>query len=291
MTDLALYKTAAAIAAIAAGGYCISENRRLKTTEYAVSFDKLPQSFSGKRILHLSDLHTKKFGNNYDILINSCNAAKPDYIFFTGDLYSRKEENLDKKPVLMKRLRQIAPVYYVFGNHEAETPDKAEALAYRLEQEGIHVLRNGTARLFAGDDYINVYGADIDKKYYKNSSGSYANLPKLTARELSCMMGDADNGQFNILLAHTPFPFEEYAEWGADLVFSGHCHGGAIRLPIIGGILSPERKFFPKYTKGVYSCDKFKTKAKMIVSAGLGKFRLGNPAEIVIVTLKNERNV
>lgn len=285
-------KIIGAAAAVAAGGYCVSENRRLKTTEYTVTFDNLPPSFSGKKILHLSDLHQKQFGEDYEILVNSCKAANPDYIFFTGDLYSRCEQNLDKKPVLMKKLRDIAPVYYIFGNHEIETPEKAQVLADKLKQEGIHVLRNELARLFVGEDFINVYGADIARKYYKNDNGGYSALPELKAKELGEALGKTDKQQFNILLAHTPFPFEEYAKWGADLVFSGHCHGGVIRLPLLGGILSPERKFFPKYTKGVYSCNKSENKAKMIVSAGLGKFRLGNPAEIVIVTLKSkERNV
>ena len=87
------------------------------------------------------------------------------------------------------------------------------------------------------------------------------------------------------MLSHTPLAFRAYADWGADVTFSGHCHGGVIRLPFIGGILSPERKFFPRYTKGIYELDAEQGLAKLAVTAGLGKFRLNNPSEIMICTL------
>lgn len=286
---MAFFKIAgAAVFTAAAGVYCMIQNRQLKLSEYEAVFENLPKAFSGKKILQLSDLHTKTYGDDYDNLINSCKASGPDYIFFTGDLYSRNEASLEHKTVLMKRLREIAPVYYVFGNHEADTPEKAEPLAEKLEQCGIHVLRNQKTRLYIGEDFINIYGADIERKYYKNSEGTYSDLPKLTADELEKMLGKADRRHFNILLAHTPFPFREYAKWGADLIFSGHCHGGVIRIPKVGGLLSPERKFLPEYTKGVYVNNENEKAAKMIVSTGLGKFRLQNPSEIVIVTLKTK---
>lgn len=288
---MAFFKIAGlAVGTAAAGIYCMIQNRQLCMTEYEIVFEKLPSVFSGKKILQLSDLHTKKYGDNYDNLINSCKTADPDYIFFTGDLYSRNEVNLDHKLVLMKRLRTIAPVYYVFGNHEADTPEKAEVLAIKLEQCGINVLRNKKICLYSGEEYINVYGADIESKYYKNSKGSYSNLPQLTVEKLDRMLGESDKYHFNILLAHTPFPFINYAKWGADLIFSGHCHGGVIRIPKIGGLLSPERKFLPEYTKGVYANDKNENSAKMVVSAGLGKFRLQNPSEIILVTLRSKDN-
>lgn len=286
---MAFFKIAGAVVFTAAAGvYCMIQNRQLKISEYEAVFENLPEAFSGKRILQLSDLHTKTYGDDYDNLINSCIAANPDYIFFTGDLYSRNETNLGHKTVLMKRLREIAPVYYVFGNHEADTPEKAEPLAEKLEQFGIHVLRNQKTRIYIGEDFINIYGADIERRYYKNSEGTYSKLPKLSADELEKMLGKADRRHFNILLAHTPFPFREYAKWGADLTFSGHCHGGVIRIPKVGGLLSPERKFLPEYTKGVYVNNENDKISKMVVSTGLGKFRLQNPSEIVIVTLKTK---
>lgn len=289
---MAFFKIAGTVAAAAAAGvYCMVQNRQLRITEYNISCKGLSKAFSGKKILQLSDLHTKTYGDNYDNLINSCKASQPDYIFFTGDLYSRNEKNIAHKVVLMKRLKEIAPVYYVYGNHEADTPEKAQALSEKLEQEGVHVLRNQEVRIYIGEEYINIYGADIDRKYYKNSKGRYDNLPRLTCDVLKEMLGEPDSKHFNILLAHTPFPFKEYTKWGADLVFSGHCHGGVIRLPKVGGLLSPERSFFPKYTKGVYPCNENDKMSQMVVSTGLGKFRLQNPSEIVIVTLTSGERI
>ena len=84
-----------------------------------------------------------------------------------------------------------------------------------------------------------------------------------------------------ILLAHSPIGFEAYAEWGADFVLSGHVHGGIVRIPVIGGILSPERRFLPKYTKGIYHFNS----SVMNVSAGIGKFRVNNPSEFVCIDI------
>ena len=276
----------AALASAVFLGYCVVENRQLVTDEYDVSVKNLPDSFEGKKILHLSDLHKKRYGDGFNNLINSCDFCKPDYIFFTGDLFSRSEENLTPKLVLMQRLMKLAPVYYVMGNHEAspDAVDKAYALNCRLEREGVNVLINRCVKLTQGEDHVNLWGLALGSKYYKNSFGGYSGLPTVTSRTLTDLMGEPDKKECNILLAHTPMPFAEYAKWGADLTFSGHCHGGIIRLPIVGGLLSPERRFFPKYTKGVYTLDE----ASMVVSAGLGKFRLQNPAQMICVTLHKQ---
>jgi len=277
----------AGVLAVVTGVYCIVHNKCLVVNRYEIAFDNLPKTFSGKKILHLSDLHKKTFGNDYECLIKKSHAEKPDYIFFTGDLYSRTETELEGKVRLMDRLRQIAPVYYIIGNHELDHIERTEKLICQLEPLGIHVLRNSKARLFSGADYIDVYGVDFGLQYFVNADGGYSHLPEVTEEHLHKLIGEADNSKFNILLAHTPFPFECYAKWGADMTFSGHCHGGVVRLPFIGGLLSPERKFFPKYSKGIYEKYENGRVRRMLVSAGLGKFRVNNPAEIVVLTMKS----
>ncbi|MGN0594720.1 MAG: metallophosphoesterase [Hominimerdicola sp.] len=269
-----------------AGGYCLVQNRQLKVTNCKISCEKLPESFVGKKIMLISDLHKKRYGDNFNNLINSCIVAEPDYIFFTGDLYSRSETDMIPKLVLMHRLKKIAPLYYIAGNHEINNMDIFESLCVKLKQMGVHVLRNRMERIYIGEEYINVYGTQIPLKYYNNKDGGYRNLPVLTAEKLEKMLGKTDKDECNFLLSHNPFFFEEYAKWGADVVFSGHCHGGVIRLPLIGGILSPERKFFPKYTKGIYEIRRNNSRSVMALTAGLGKFRLNNPSEIMICTLE-----
>lgn len=111
-----------------------------------------------------------------------------------------------------------------------------------MKNAGAVFLENDSTVFEKDGRKINIYGTDLKKSVYKNENGGYAALDRITSDELTQSLGDAKEG-FNILLAHNPFFFEEYAKWGADLTFSGHVHGGAVYVPFIGGILSPERNF------------------------------------------------
>lgn len=270
------------IGAAAGAGWVLIQNRALTTDEYDVVIPGLPMSFHGKRILHLSDLHKKRYGDGFNNLINSCGFLEPDYIFFTGDLFSRDETELAPKLVLMERLMKIAPVYYILGNHEEDAPLRAKVLCEALKKAGVKVLINRSERIYAGDEHITVTGAALPKEHYRSEKGGYKTRLRITGELMRELAGKPEEDTVNILLSHDPLPFKAYAAWGADLVFAGHVHGGVIRLPGLGGLLSPERRFFPKYTKGVYRLGD----AQMVVSAGLGKFRIMNPSQIVLVTLK-----
>lgn len=282
------YKLPLFAAAAFLGGYMLISNRQLRVNEYELKVSKLPENFVGKKILLLADLHKKRYGDNFNNLVNSCIAAEPDFIFFAGDLYSRDETDMIPKLALMKRLKHIAPTYYIFGNHETDNMDNAEALALKLTECGVHVLRNAMEQIKIGEDHINIYGTQLSQRFYRNEDFSHHDLPRLTKYELTKLLGEPDKSECNFLLSHTPLAFHAYADWGADVTFSGHCHGGVIRLPFIGGILSPERKFFPRYTKGIYGLDAEQGLAKLAVTAGLGKFRLNNPSEIMICTLERQ---
>ena len=282
------YKLPLFAAAAFLGGYMLISNRQLRVNEYELKVSKLPENFVGKEILLLADLHKKRYGDNFNNLVNSCIAAEPDFIFFAGDLYSRDETDMIPKLALMKRLKHIAPTYYIFGNHETDNMDNAEALALKLTECGVHVLRNAMEQIKIGEDHINIYGTQLSQRFYRNEDFSHHDLPRLTKYELTKLLGEPDKSECNFLLSHTPLAFRAYADWGADVTFSGHCHGGVIRLPFIGGILSPERKFFPRYTKGIYELNAEQGLAKLAVTAGLGKFRLNNPSEIMICTLERQ---
>lgn len=282
------YKLPLFAAAAFLGGYMLISNRQLRVNEYELKVSKLPENFVGKKILLLADLHKKRYGDNFNNLVNSCIAAEPDFIFFAGDLYNRDETDMIPKLALMKRLKHIAPTYYIFGNHETDNMDNAEALALKLTECGVHVLRNAMEQIKIGEDHINIYGTQLSQRFYRNEDFSHHDLPRLTKYELTKLLGEPDKSECNFLLSHTPLAFRAYADWGADVTFSGHCHGGVIRLPFIGGILSPERKFFPRYTKGIYELNAEQGLAKLAVTAGLGKFRLNNPSEIMICTLERQ---
>ncbi len=267
---------------MAAAVWFLFENDRLVTDHYTVEVSNLPDSFVGKRIVHLSDLHQKKYPDGYGRLIEKCRECEPDYIFFTGDLFSRNQTVPGDKLTLMKGLLSIAPVYYIVGNHEIFYPEKARYMNDRLTEVGVNVLINRRVRLVCNDESVDLYGLALPMEHYKSPSGSYRRLAPVTKQELDSLLGTPDKNRCSILLAHTPLPFREYASWGADLVFAGHVHGGVIRLPAVGGLLSPERKFLPEFTKGVYTDGD----SSMIVSAGLGKFRLMNPSQVICAELK-----
>lgn len=249
---------------------------------------KIPADRSLK-ILHLSDLHKKSFGKNYSRLLKKIPNESFDFVCFTGDLISRSEKIEDilaKKIPFMKCLLEICPVYYISGNHEADVPEKYARLKDELEKIGVCVLENNSASFGKDGIITEIAGLSCESKFYKNEKGGYSNLEKISAEYLNEKLLPKSEG-FTVLLAHSPFGFEEYESWGAELVLCGHVHGGIVRLPLVGGVLSPERKFFPEYDGGIYT----KNKTSMVVSRGLGKLRLFNCPEISVVELVKKQEV
>ena len=263
----------------------IMGNRQLSVRQETVFLKTLPENFEGLRIVLIADLHRKQFGRDQCFLLDSVKAAKPDIIVFAGDLYSRSEHHPTDKIGFMKSLAEIAPVYYSAGNHEINDPDLFEAVCHKLKSLGINVLRNRLAVLTRGRQRVNIYGLQLPLKYYNNKDGSYHDLPEPSYNDICRYLGTTDKRQCNLLIAHDPLFFSSYEQWGAGLVMSGHVHGGVIRLPFVGGLLSPERKFFPKYTKGLYRIGN----SVMAVTAGLGKFRFNNPSEVMVLNLTGKK--
>ena len=260
-------------------------NRQLIVEKEVMYSRKLPEAFEGMKVMLISDLHRKQFGKDYCILLDSVKAASPDIIIFAGDLYSKDEKEVGGKVKFMKALNEIAPVYYAPGNHELHRPELCDAMFHKLKSAGISALRNEMAVICRGKDRINIYGLQLPLKYFINKDGSYCDLPVPDKSTVAKYLGTADPDHCDLLIGHNPLFFEAYEQWGADFVFSGHVHGGMIRLPIVGGLLSPERKFFPKYTKGIYRLGT----TVMAVSSGLGKFRLNDPSQMMLLTLTGKQ--
>ena len=262
--------------------FVIVENRLYDVTRFSLKAKGLPQSFDGVKIAHLSDLHLKS-SQGYDYkIISLTRELEPDYIFLTGDLITRNQTELKKQKEFIKYLSEIAPVYFVFGNHEndAEEEVQKELLTFPFT-----VLNNKYVILERGSYSVCLYGANISSKYYLGENFDYKNIPYLSKNELTELIGEKNNA-FSILLSHNPNFLKTYSEWGADMVFSGHIHGGAIRL-FGKGLFSPERKLFPTYTDGVYKSGG----TQMVISRGLGKFRLFNHREVILCTLTRYKTV
>lgn len=254
-------------------------NTQLKTTKKTLVTKRLPKSFDGLKIAVISDLHKKSFGKDNYRLIDTVKEASPDMILFPGDLISRFETTIKPQTKLISDLSKIAPVYYTFGNHEV---DADEEIREEIKKLPMTALLNGTVKIEKDGEFINIAGVYFESEYYRNKNGGYKNLPSVDSEDIRNRIGKKPEG-FTLLLAHNPDYFPAYAKWGADITFSGHIHGGVVRIGK-KGLLHPERKFFPKYSAGIY---KIGDKA-LAVTTGLGKFRLFNASEVMLVTLKNE---
>ena len=252
------------------------ENTSLQIARFDPVFTDLPTGFDGCRIVVLSDLHGAEFGENNEELFQTVADQSPEYIFYLGDLEDKyRGPEPGYAEAVAAGLTAIAPTYYVTGNHEWAIGDVPE-LKERLAAQGVTVLSNNFTTLERNGDTVVLAGIDDPNGYADQKP------PETVAAEVYAAYGDP----FWLLLAHRNDRFEEqYSLLGADLVLSGHGHGGIIRLPFTDGLLSTDRTLFPSYTAGLYD----KNGSALFVTRGLGNsgpsFRLWNRPEVAVVTL------
>lgn len=266
------------------------QNDTLQVTRYSLKFSDLPDEFDGFRIVQISDMHGKTFGKQNSRLVRRIKALEPDALFVTGDMMSSTKDDSQAFLDFLDLFGNTCPVYMCMGNHEqiARMIDEPvyDLFIQRLEERGVILLDNRKTTITRGKSKINVYGLTLELYHYSRRDIEYydENL-SLTKEYVKDVLGKKDNG-FSIMLAHNPTYFTEYASWGADLILSGHIHGGIVRVPFMGGLLSPERIFFPEYDAGLFESGY----AKMVVNRGLGysvvNIRLFNRPEISYVVLE-----
>lgn len=277
--------SAAACLAALRSGY---ETSHLKAVYYSASSSKLPEGTNVK-IVFLTDLHCRKYGERNIELLRLVRAQDPDLILAGGDMVNAEGSYESDNEVLslLKALKKIAPVYFALGNHEEYLKAEINRFGGRykniekyLEKAQIPLLANSHIDL---DNNISLYGLEISRKYYRRFNNK---APKPSHMEK--YLGKPDKSRYNILLAHDPAFFNSYETWKGDLVLSGHYHGGIVRLPFLGGVISPYLTFFPDYCVGEYE----KNDTKLIVSAGCGchdiNFRLFNMPEVSVIELHSE---
>ena len=261
---------------LCAGLFLRWSNSSLQTQLFDPVFSDLPAGFEGCRIVVLSDLHGIEFGEENADLFAAVAEQNPEYIFYLGDLEDRFRGTADGyAESVAAGLSAIAPTYYVTGNHEWALHGVPE-LKEHLERNGITVLSNRFVTLERNGDTLVLAGIDDPNGYADQKS------PETLAAELYTAYGDP----FWMLLAHRNDRFEgQYSLLGADLVFSGHAHGGMIRLPFTDGLVSHDMTFFPSYTAGFYE----ENGSCLFVTRGLGNsgpsFRLFNRPEVAVLTL------
>ncbi|WP_242245008.1 metallophosphoesterase [Bacillus cereus group sp. BfR-BA-01330] len=255
------------------------QNNLISITEIKITSSKIPSSFKGYKILQISDLHNKKFGDNQDVLIQKMKSIEPDIIAITGDLIDSKSYDAEVSMQLIREMVKKYPIYFVTGNHE-QWSGKYNSLEKELKKYGVNVLRNEHVGIRKGEQEINLLG--IDDPEFGTGNHDEGNI---IIDEIKKAKIEMQPDRYNVLLSHRPEFIKEYTNERLDLVLSGHAHGGQVRLPFIGGLVAPNQGVLPKYTAGLY----VEQNTSMVVSRGLGNSiipqRILNRPEIVVVQL------
>lgn len=259
------------------------QNNGIVVTQYTYESEKVGAGLVGFRFVHISDLHNKDYGEKLVALLAK---QQPDLIVVTGDLIDNRSKDIEHTFNLLEQVLLLAPVYYVPGNNE-ERSHRYEELAARLTGIGVVVLENKAVSVVdrKGGGSFNLLGI-VDPDFLAKEAGySKEKLLALVQQDIQQNVRN-DGAKLNVLLAHRPELLEIYAACHVDLAFSGHAHGGQVRLPFVGGLIAPHQGFFPKYTSGLHVLHD----TTMVISRGLGNsvipLRLFNRPELVVVTLK-----
>lgn len=257
-------------------------NTALELNTYTVSSAKLPQSFDGYRIAHVSDLHNAEMGKDNEKLLTILRDADPDMIAITGDLIDSRSTNVEIALNFIREAVKIAPCYYVTGNHEARVNEYDE-LKSGMEAAGVIVLEDARTEISLEGKTITLIGVNDPSYQTDYLFGDSETVMDIKLEELH-----TEDDVFTILLSHRPELFDIYADHGMDLILSGHAHGGQFRLPFIGGLVAPNQGLFPEYDAGIYT----EGNTNMLVSRGVGNsilpFRINNRPEVILIELQAE---
>lgn len=256
-------------------------NTAIELNEYQIISEHLPDAFYGFRIAHISDLHNAKIGEENSKLLELLANAEPDIIVITGDIIDSYHTDVEVSLKFVEKAVEIAPCYYVTGNHEARLSKEIYLdFEEKMEGFGVVVLHDEMISIEQEGKNISLGGIDDSLFASKHYDISYSNLSDY-------IEGLFTEDDFQILLSHRPEKFQDYVDAGVNLVFSGHAHGGQFRLPFVGGLVAPNQGLFPEYDAGLFSEDG----TNMMVSRGIGNsiipIRFNNRPEVILVELSN----
>ncbi|MBS4219464.1 metallophosphoesterase [Bacillus sp. FJAT-49711] len=255
-------------------------NYWLQTSEYEIESERIPKEFDGIKIVQISDLHDATFGEKQARLVKKVKKLNPDFVFITGDFIDSNRYDLQNSLDFVEQITPFTDVFYVTGNHEVAV-NKIDEITKALMDLGVHVLMDETVEIEKAGESLLIAG--VQDPLIK----AIPPPEETIAESLDEILLDDQKDSFKLLLSHRPEVFDVYAIKHIDVVFTGHAHGGQVRIPGIGGLIAPGQGWFPKYTSGLHE----KGNTHMIVSRGLGNsiipFRVLNRPEIVIVNLKS----
>ena len=297
-----------AVGVVCAGLICtesIREQLNFKVKKYLIRTPKMNPRAKPKKLLFLSDLHNMEYGKNNVRLLRAVEKARPDLILIGGDMLVGKQDRLPEKALnFVEKLPLIAPVYYANGNHEQRM--KEDTAKYgnvfhvyhkELQEAGVHFLENESAIVNLDGFQVRLTGLELPMETYekfKHYTVKKEDIVRKVGKTLSEATADESankentDNYYEILLAHNPVYYNAYKDWGADLVLSGHLHGGIARIPGWRGVITPQAFLFPKYSGEMTEEDG----QAIVVSKGLGmhtiKFRFFNVPELVELEISGE---
>lgn len=283
-----MWLTAGALWAVAAAGFLLRseyEREQLSVEKTVIESKKIGKNCT---MVFLSDLHNHEFGSGNNRLLEAIDQVNPDLVLIGGDMMVSRENAETSVPLmLIKRLARHYPVYYGNGNHENRMCREVsvygklyEEYVHNLQEMGVLILSN-RSEIFRND--IAITGIDLEERYYRKLTPAV-----LTPEVIKKKAGKAAEDRFQILLCHSPLYFCACRAWGADLTLSGHFHGGTIRLPLLGGVMTPQYQFFLPCCAGEFE----KGGKRIIVSRGLGthsiNVRINNKPQLLVIELKKK---
>ena len=272
--------------------FIYKQSKGFKVVRYAFVNERL--GIPHFRFALISDLHDYDHGEGNAGVLKALGEEKPDAVFFAGDMVTSSMEPSYHDGRALEFIRAVAadyPIYYGIGNHEEklrrcpdEFPGEYERYCGKLADMGVRMLTD--EKVSIDEAGIDVYGLDLEHEYYRKLKTKW-----IPDDYLDKKFGQNDGSRVSILIAHDPDQFDKYALWKPDYVLSGHVHGGIVSLPLLGGVISPQLKLFPKYDAGLFTIGT----STMILSRGLGShtipIRVFNKAEIVIVDLYRDKEM
>lgn len=270
----------------------VTVSMKKTVTHYELNTEKIPESEKPVRIAFLTDLHNCTWGEHNRLLLSLIKAEKPDLVLCGGDIITAHPgTDMEEGLSLIRRLSESWPVYLGVGNHELRLRLYPEVYGSMYQEyldevgkTSAVILADGKADITVRDVPLTVYGLDIPPFFYKRFRREYLPMALLKKK-----LGVPDSERINILMAHLPRHMRNYLRFGADIVLSGHCHGGVIGLSDNRGLISPDFDLTARYTRGSINVE-----GRLgIISSGLGEhtipFRISNPRELVIIDICNHK--
>ncbi len=266
-----------------------SKDRGYRRKEYDIISEKVKEPLT---FVLLADLHGASYGEGNGRLLKSIEEENADFVFAAGDMLCSKKNpaKWGEKAAeeLLAGLSKRTNVCVSRGNHESKMAQNSlhfgnvlETYEEKLARAGVVLLHNTSKEFLVKHTRIKISGLELERRYFIKLRAD-----RLTRTALYEKLGVGEGEAYHILLAHNPRFGDCYFDWGAQLILSGHNHGGVMGFPRCGGVLTPQLRLFDKYVAGRFD----KGNKTMIVSRGLGDHmpipRIFNPREYVVIKVR-----